>query len=245
MKKTLIYKLMITLAFVLIFQTQVYSQPQGHPPMPPPDCLERLQKDLNLTDIQLEKVKIILDEQKKEIDKVWKASEDERTAMHELMITKKKEADKKIVALLDNKQKEKFTEMQNQQQEISNEHRRSDRPWPHERHHMSREDRPLMPRPMSQEEHIAMLKDELNLTDSQFAKVKEIFSGQEKEMQKHQEFKQENPQALHEGMIGKRKEIDGKITAILNAEQKQKYEELVKKECDMLRDQHKPFEGDK
>jgi Spy/CpxP family protein refolding chaperone len=245
MNKTLVSKSITALAFVLIFQTHMYGQPQGHQPMPPPDRLEHLQKILNLTDAQLEKVKSIFDEQKKEMDKIMQASEDERKTTHESMMKKRKETDKKIIALLDSKQKEKFTEMQKQHEEIPNELQRDDRHRPHERHHMSWEDRPSMPGPMSPEEHMVMLKDDLNLTDSQVAKVKEIFNEQEKEIQKHQDMRQDDPQAMDERMMEKRKEIDGKITAILSAEQKQKYGELRKKECSGPCIRHETLERDK
>jgi Spy/CpxP family protein refolding chaperone len=244
-KKTLVLKSMITLICVLIFHTQLYGQPEEHRSIPPPDCPERLQKDLNLTEAQMEKVKSIFNDQKNEMDAMMKASDDERRTRHESMMKKRKETDERIIALLNEKQKEKFAEMQKKHEEISDEHQRGDRPRLHERHHMSRESRPPMLGPMFSEEHIAMLKDALTLTDSQIAKVKAIFSEQEKEMQQHQDLRQDDPRAKDERMMEKRKEIDGKITAILSAEQKQKYEELIKKECEMLRDQHKPFEGGK
>jgi len=84
------------------------------PPMPEPispeEQVERLKEVLNLTDVQAVKVKAIFEEQKKEMQKLFEAEQDDPSVMHEKM----KKIDGRIAVLLDDKQKEKFAKMQKQ-----------------------------------------------------------------------------------------------------------------------------------
>jgi hypothetical protein len=65
---------------------------------------------------------------------------------------------------------------------------------------------------------------EMNLTDVQAVKVKAIFEEQKKEMQKLFESAQDDPSVMHEKM----KKIDGRIAALLNDKQKEKFAEMKK-----------------
>jgi Spy/CpxP family protein refolding chaperone len=176
---------------------------------------EQLQKDLNLSEAQIAKVKTILEEQKTEMEKLINALEDAHTAI----MKKKKETEERIADVLDGMQKEKFEEIQKHRHDGPDE-RRDGRGQPR----MPQADLPPMPGPISPEEQVERLKEELNLTDAQAVKVKAIFDEQKKEMQKSCEAAQDDPSVMHEKM----KKIDERIAALLNDKQKEKFAEMQK-----------------
>jgi len=250
MKTTNSLKYIIALICVLILQTQAYAQPREPRPMPPadrPDRIEQLQKDLNLSDTQIAKVKAILDEQKKEIEKLFKASENEHKATHEELVKCKKETDEKIAALLNSDQKEKFVEMQKQHYEMPNEQQQDDHNQPYAHREMKPRDCP----PITTEGFVKELKKELNLTNEQESKIQKIFDAQSEEIEKkvklskkdkkikREEMKKEH-NTMREKMEKQRKETDAKISAVLTDEQKKKFEELQKKHSQMPPREERP-----
>lgn len=222
MKTSSAMKSILVLVCILLLLIQVYSQPRESRQMLPADRIEQLQKDLNLSEVQIAKVNTILEEQKTEMNKLLKALEDARTAI----MKKKKETEEKISDLLDSKQKEKFEEIQKYRYYRPD--KRRDRPGGRrdgrDQPRMSQADRPPMPGPISPEEQVERLKEELNLTDVQAVKVKAIFEEQKKEMQKLFEAAQYDPSV----MLEKMKKIDGRIADLLNNEQKEKFAEMKK-----------------
>jgi Spy/CpxP family protein refolding chaperone len=95
-------------------QDQPRMSQADRPPMPgpisPEEQVERLKKELNLTDVQAVKIKAIFEEQKKEMQKSCESTQDDPIVIHEKM----KKIDERIAALLNDKQKEKSAEMQKQ-----------------------------------------------------------------------------------------------------------------------------------
>jgi Spy/CpxP family protein refolding chaperone len=87
---------------------------------------------------------------------------------------------------------------------------------------------PRMPAPPSPAERAEQLKKELNLTDAQTAKMKAIFQDQEKGMQKLFESADGDPMAMRETFMKAEREVEKKITALLNDEQRKKFAELQK-----------------
>jgi Spy/CpxP family protein refolding chaperone len=100
----------------LVLQISAFSQPPmpapGQGRLSPAERAEQLKDELNLTEAQTAKVKLIFEEQHKEMRKLQQQSEDERMAMRDSMMKNRKEADEKILALLNDKQKEAFKELQ-------------------------------------------------------------------------------------------------------------------------------------
>jgi periplasmic protein CpxP/Spy len=189
MKITSALKSIIVLVCALIFQTYVYAQQWEHRLMSPANRAEQLQRDLNLSDRQTTKLKTILEEQKAEMEEFVKALEDARMAM----MKNRKETEEKIVDLLDSKQKEKFEEIQKHRHDRPD-GRRDDRDQPR----IPQADFPPMPEPISPEEQVERLKEELNLIDAQALRVKAIFEEQKNEMQKSCETAQDDPSVMHE-----------------------------------------------
>jgi Spy/CpxP family protein refolding chaperone len=201
-----------------------------------PDRIEQLQKDLNLSDAQIAKIKAIMDAKKVEMDKLAKASENEYKVTHEAMMKIKKETDEKITALLTKEQKETFTEMQKKQCEKFNRRQEETHCQPPMFGHIPPEDQP----PLPPEEFVKELKKELNFTSDQETKIQKILEAQSEEVKKmfesakkdreakREEMKKER-EAMHEKMEKQRKETDAKISAVLTDNQKKKYEELQKK----------------
>ena len=73
------------------------------------------------------------------------------------------------------------------------------------------------------------LKEKLNLTDDQSAKVKRIFDDQHKQVKGILDSLEEVRTALTNKIEQLQKESNDKISALLNDEQKKKFEEMLKK----------------
>ena len=84
------------------------------------------------------------------------------------------------------------------------------------------------PRRMSPDERTAELKKELSLTEKQAVHVKKIFEQLQRESEELFEASGGNRGALREMMMKKNNEADEKISALLTADQKKKFEEFKK-----------------
>jgi Spy/CpxP family protein refolding chaperone len=80
------------------------------------------------------------------------------------------------------------------------------------------------------------LKDSLNLTDDQFAKVRKILEDQQTDMLINFETNEGDREAIRTGMTEIMQETDKKIEALLNAKQKKKYEEMKARRRTMMQE---------
>ena len=123
---------LFTLFVSLAMTAMLFAQPPGGPGrglgmgprLTPLERAEQLKDELNLTDEQTSKVKAVFEEQDKEMKKLFEKSEDDRAAMRDTMLKKRKETDQKITSLLNAEQKKKFEELQKQRQKRLEERRR-------------------------------------------------------------------------------------------------------------------------
>jgi Spy/CpxP family protein refolding chaperone len=84
--------------------------PMQDPPSPPVDPIEHLKKELELTESQTVKVRAIFKEYSMDTQKPCESVQEDSITIHQ----KLKKIDEQIVKVLNDKQKEKFTEMQKQ-----------------------------------------------------------------------------------------------------------------------------------
>ncbi|HXG01012.1 MAG TPA: Spy/CpxP family protein refolding chaperone [Bacteroidota bacterium] len=84
------------------------AQGPGRPRLSPEERAAELKKVLNLTDEQTSKVKVIYEQQEKEMRELFASTDGDRAAMREAMQQKVKEMDEKILAVLNTDQQKKY-----------------------------------------------------------------------------------------------------------------------------------------
>jgi hypothetical protein len=80
----------------------------------------------------------------------------------------------------------------------------------------------------SPEVQAKMLKDSLQLSDDQTAKITDILAEAQKDQQDAMSANQGDRQAMRSAMMGIMKNTDKKITTLLSTEQAQKFESMQK-----------------
>jgi len=118
--RIIIYALILSLGtFVMSSLSYAQKQDSSRSPhsglRPQKDFMEKLKKDLNLTDDQTIKIQKIFDDQHQEMAQMNDSTKTDRKAMREKMEQQRKQTNEKISALLTDEQKVKFEEMQKQQ----------------------------------------------------------------------------------------------------------------------------------
>ncbi|OGC92898.1 MAG: hypothetical protein A2W25_10120 [candidate division Zixibacteria bacterium RBG_16_53_22] len=82
------------------------------------------------------------------------------------------------------------------------------------------------PSPERTDKHIALLKEKLNLTDSQAEKIKTIMEDSRKEAMSQREKHKGDPEATAKFREEHRRATDEKIKAVLNDDQKKEYDKI-------------------
>ena len=77
------------------------------------------------------------------------------------------------------------------------------------------------------EQRLAMLKDKLNLTDSQVVQIRTIFSESHKQVMAQRDSSVQNSDQARNAQIEHRKAIDDKIMKVLNDDQKKEYQKMI------------------
>ena len=222
-------------SFVIVYGN-LDAQPHSYRSISPEDQSEQFRRELDLSDAQAVKVKAIFLEQTSTVEKLLRSSEDERKATREALIKSRTEMEEKITAVLTNEQKERFlliqltNEEQPERQLAGNRFLRDCRCGIE-----ADEGRGVPPRDI-----IQVLKNELQLTSEQEAKIQKILEPQQMEWKKSFEFEMKRPRmrggkveqdrnAEAEQMEKRRKDMDEKISSVLTPEQKKKFEEVQRK----------------
>ncbi len=95
--------------------------------------------------------------------------------------------------------------------------------------------------PMPLKIFLSELKDRLNLTDDQTAKIQKIFDAQHQEMEKMIDSLENQRQEMFKKIEQQRKQTDEKISALLSDEQKKKFEEMQKHHRHIPRPMERPM----
>ncbi len=90
------------------------------------------------------------------------------------------------------------------------------------------------PMRMTIEERVKVLKDSLNLTETQSSEITKILEDQRKEMMKLREENRNKREATRKIMEETSEKTDQKIKATLNKTQVKKYEEMNKRRRDLM-----------
>jgi Spy/CpxP family protein refolding chaperone len=102
-----------------------------------------------------------------------------------------------------------------------------------------------MSRPMESdslriEHHVAMMKENLSLSDTQAQQIRAILEKQDKQMMADREKYASDTTAMQKARIDLRNSTQKEITGVLTKDQQTKYEQMGKKEMTKGRLRHKP-----
>jgi Spy/CpxP family protein refolding chaperone len=90
------------------------------------------------------------------------------------------------------------------------------------------------------EHHVAMMKENLSLSDTQAQQIRTILEKQDKQMMADREKYANDATAMQKARIDLRSSTQKEITSVLTKDQQTKYEQMGKKEMTKGRLRHKP-----
>ncbi len=90
--------------------------------------------------------------------------------------------------------------------------------------------KPMESDSMRIEHHVAMMKENLNLTDAQATQIRGIYENQDKQMMADHQKYATDANALKKARTELRTSTDKEISGVLNKDQLKKYQEMEKKE---------------
>jgi Spy/CpxP family protein refolding chaperone len=121
MSKSWFARIALFTAALLFMSSQIYAQGGGQRGMgprgfSPEERVKQLKDSLSLSDEQTAKVKTIFEHQQQEMMAAREKAGDDREAMRSAMTEIRTKSDKAILEILNEKQKAKYTKMQEEQQ---------------------------------------------------------------------------------------------------------------------------------
>lgn len=183
--------------------------------------VEMLKERLSLTDSQAEKVRSILeDEQQRALADRDRYSENSRAA-ERARLQRRKDTDRKILAVLDAQQRKTYDRIKDEFRQgptdgkvtrRSDDDRRRDGQSEYDRENLQM--------------HLNMLRNRLNLSDSQSDRIRYILNDAQKKMRENWERNQDNPVAFEKFRSDRIRITDEKIMRVLDTRQKKQYDRI-------------------